>query len=78
MTRSLSNAPWPGPPLPPWVTSACIRYTPSRGARRSLTRRPAVGVTADGLIYASSMAMLDSARRGVQVPVLALVAGTDG
>jgi hypothetical protein len=28
-------------------------------------------LTVDGLIYASSMAMLDSARRGVPVPVLA-------
>jgi hypothetical protein len=30
-----------------------------------------IPLTADGLIYASSMAMLDSARRGAPVPVLA-------
>src|SRR6202012_3694177 len=30
-----------------------------------------VPLTVDGLIYASSMVMLDSARRGIQVPVLA-------
>ena len=30
-----------------------------------------VPLTADGLIYASSMAMLDSARRGLRVPALA-------
>lgn len=28
-------------------------------------------LTVDGLIYASSMAMLDAARRGVRVPALA-------
>jgi hypothetical protein len=30
-----------------------------------------IPLTADGLIYASSMVMLDSARRGVRVPALA-------
>src|SRR6201993_4942129 len=30
-----------------------------------------IPLTVDGLIYASSMVMLDSARRGVRVPVLA-------
>jgi hypothetical protein len=30
-----------------------------------------IPLTVDGLIYASSMVMLDSARRGVQVPTLA-------
>jgi Protein of unknown function (DUF2637) len=30
-----------------------------------------IPLTVDGLIYASSMVMLDSARRGMQVPVLA-------
>lgn len=30
-------------------------------------------LTVDGLIYASSMVMLDSARRGARVPALALL-----
>jgi len=30
-----------------------------------------IPLTVDGLIYSSSMAMLDSARRGVRIPVLA-------
>jgi hypothetical protein len=39
-------------------------------ARRGLTGRP-VPLTVDGLIYASSMVMLDSARRKVMVLPLA-------
>ena len=41
------------------------------GARRVGLDGPRVPLTVDGLIYASSMVMLDSARRKVQVPALA-------
>ena len=41
------------------------------GARRVWLDRAPYPLTVDGLIYASSMVMLDSARRGVRVPELA-------
>jgi len=43
----------------------------SYGARRVGLDGRVIPLTVDGLIYASSMAMLDSARRGARVPALA-------
>jgi len=36
-----------------------------------------IPLTVDGLIYTSSMVMLDSARRGLRVPALALAARSE-
>jgi hypothetical protein len=44
---------------------------PVRGHGESDWTIRLIPLTVDGLIYSSSMAMLDSARRGAQVPLLA-------
>jgi Protein of unknown function (DUF2637) len=46
--------------------SALVRAHGESGWTRRL-----IPLTVDGFVYASSMAMLDSTRRGVRVPVLA-------
>jgi hypothetical protein len=51
---------------PRWRLTSLVRVHGEAG----WTARP-VPLTVDGLIYASSMVMLDSARRKVQVPALA-------
>jgi hypothetical protein len=53
------------------VTSYEHAYAPGAGAREAGWTGRLVPLTVDGLIYASSMVMLDSARRKMPVPALA-------